>query len=93
MAKFNMSQSAVGMAAEYEGQIGFNCLWPCTSVATAAVNMLGGGIAMQASRTVDNPHPPPSSTPCARVPIRRARRDVDVVLRVAIAITVEFIPV
>jgi len=53
MAKFNMSQSAVGMAAEYNGQIGFNCLWPCTAIATAAVNMLGGSIAMQASRTVD----------------------------------------
>jgi citronellol/citronellal dehydrogenase len=53
MAKFNMSQCAVGMAAEYEGRVGFNCLWPCTAIATAAVDMLGGTLAMKASRTVD----------------------------------------
>ena len=53
MAKFNMSMSAVGMAAEYRGQIGFNCLWPRTSIATAAVDMLAGSLGMNASRTVD----------------------------------------
>uniref|UniRef100_A0A7S2B8R4 Uncharacterized protein n=1 Tax=Octactis speculum TaxID=3111310 RepID=A0A7S2B8R4_9STRA len=50
MAKFNMSQSAVGMAAEYEGRIGFNCLWPITAIATSAVGMLGGTAALQLSR-------------------------------------------
>ena len=53
IAKFNMAMCAVGMAEEYRGRVGFNCLWPRTSIATAAVDMLGGSIAMQASRTVD----------------------------------------
>eukprot|EP00940_MAST-03C_sp_MAST-3C-sp2_P001468 g1468.t1 len=53
LAKFNMSMSAIGMAAEYRDRIGFNCLWPRTSIATAAVDMLAGTLGMQASRNVD----------------------------------------
>ena len=37
MAKFGMSMCAHGMAKEFEGKIAVNCLWPRTSIATAAV--------------------------------------------------------
>ena len=53
MAKYNMSMSAVGMAEEFRGKVAFNCLWPRTTIATAAVEMLGGNLMMQASRTAD----------------------------------------
>ena len=48
-----MAMCAVGMAEEYRGRIGFNNLWPRTSIATAAVKMLAGNIGMNASRNVD----------------------------------------
>ena len=51
------------MAAEYEGRVGFNCLWPCTAIATAAVDMLGGTLAMKSERS--------SGGSCATVPMRR----------------------
>jgi citronellol/citronellal dehydrogenase len=44
MAKYGMSFCAFGMAEEFRGEgIAFNCLWPRTAIATAAVNNLLGG--------------------------------------------------
>lgn len=43
MAKYGMSMCVLGMAAEYEGRVAFNALWPRTLIDTAAVrNLLGG---------------------------------------------------
>lgn len=53
MAKYNMSMCALGMAEEFKGQVGFNCLWPRTAIATAAIKMLAGDMGMKASRSVD----------------------------------------
>ena len=53
IAKYNMSMAALGMAEEFRGEIGFNCLWPRTAIATAAIKMLAGDLGMKASRTVD----------------------------------------
>jgi citronellol/citronellal dehydrogenase len=50
MAKFGMSMCVLGMAGEFKGKIAFNALWPRTTIATAAVNMLGGDAMMQQSR-------------------------------------------
>lgn len=52
MAKFGMSMCVLGMAAEFEGRVGVNALWPRTVIGTAAVkNLLGGQSMVQASRT------------------------------------------
>ncbi len=51
MAKFGMSMCVLGMAGEFAGQVAVNALWPRTTIATAAVNMLGGEDLMRASRT------------------------------------------
>jgi citronellol/citronellal dehydrogenase len=52
MAKFGMSMCVLGMAGEFAGRIGFNALWPRTSIATAAVkNLLGGDEGIRGSRT------------------------------------------
>ena len=50
MSKFGMSMCVLGMAAEFEGKIAVNGLWPRTTIATAAVNMLGGEQLMNSSR-------------------------------------------
>ena len=50
MSKFGMSMCVLGMAGEYEGKVAVNALWPKTTIATAAVNMLGGDAMMKASR-------------------------------------------
>jgi citronellol/citronellal dehydrogenase len=43
MAKFGMSMCVLGMAGEFREQgVAVNALWPRTTIATAAVNMLGG---------------------------------------------------
>jgi citronellol/citronellal dehydrogenase len=43
MAKFGMSMCVLGMAAEYQGKVAFNALWPRTLIDTSAVrNLLGG---------------------------------------------------
>jgi len=43
MAKYGMSMCVLGMAAEFEGEIAFNALWPRTAIATAAIaNVLAG---------------------------------------------------
>ena len=41
------------MAAEFQGKVAVNALWPRTTIATAAVNMLGGDELMRASRKPD----------------------------------------
>jgi citronellol/citronellal dehydrogenase len=44
LAKYGMSFCAFGMAEEFRDQgVAFNCLWPRTAIATAAVNNLLGG--------------------------------------------------
>ncbi|MEQ9324336.1 MAG: NAD(P)-dependent oxidoreductase [Polyangiaceae bacterium] len=51
MAKFGMSMCVLGMAAEFEGKVAVNALWPKTAIATAAVeNLLGGEEAMKQCR-------------------------------------------
>jgi citronellol/citronellal dehydrogenase len=51
MAKYGMSMCVLGQAAEFEGKIAFNALWPQTAIATAAVrNLLGGDDAMRRCR-------------------------------------------
>ena len=52
MAKYGMSMCVLGMADEFkEHNIAVNALWPRTSIATAAVNMLGGDALMSRSRS------------------------------------------
>lgn len=55
ISKFNMSMLALGWAAEFKQYgIAANSLWPVTTIATAAVNNLLGGVEMmQRSRTPD----------------------------------------
>jgi len=50
-AKYAMSLVALGLAAEFAGQVAVNCLWPRTLIATAAVrNVVGGEDAMRRAR-------------------------------------------
>src|SRR5919107_5929236 len=53
LSKMGMTMLTLGLAAdEAEHEIGANCLWPRTIIATAAVqNLLGGDAAMAAART------------------------------------------
>lgn len=54
MAKFGMSMCVLGMAGEFREQgIAVNALWPRTTIATAAVHMLGGDELMRMSRKPD----------------------------------------
>lgn len=54
MAKYGMSMCVLGMAAEFANKgVAVNALWPKTTIATAAVNMLGGDALMRASRKPD----------------------------------------
>ncbi len=51
MAKYGMSLCVLGMAGEFREQgIAVNALWPRTTIATAAVHMLGGDELMRHSR-------------------------------------------
>jgi citronellol/citronellal dehydrogenase len=51
MAKYGMSLCVLGMAGEFrEHGIAVNSLWPRTTIATAAVNMLGGDELIMHSR-------------------------------------------
>ncbi|HEY1722138.1 MAG TPA: NAD(P)-dependent oxidoreductase [Magnetospirillaceae bacterium] len=51
ITKFGMSQCVLGMAGELRDDgIAVNALWPRTTIATAAVNMLGGDMMMKRSR-------------------------------------------
>ena len=52
IAKFNMSMCVLGMAAEFEGKVAVNALWPRTAIKTAAVaNVLGGDEIFNKSRS------------------------------------------
>ena len=53
IAKFGMSMCALGMAEEFKGDgIAFNCLWPRTGIATAAIKFaLAGDEGMAMCRT------------------------------------------
>ncbi|CAK8681437.1 unnamed protein product [Clavelina lepadiformis] len=54
IAKYGMSLCVLGMAAEFEEQgIAVNALWPRTTVATAATEMLGGSSSAAHSRKTD----------------------------------------
>jgi citronellol/citronellal dehydrogenase len=51
MAKYGMSMCVLGLAGEFREQgIAVNALWPRSTIATAAVNMLGGDELMMHSR-------------------------------------------
>lgn len=51
MAKYGMSMCTLGMAAEFDGKVAVNSLWPMTSIDTAAVrNVLGGDAMAKMSR-------------------------------------------
>lgn len=50
IAKYGMSMCVLGMAEEFKGKVAVNALWPLTTIATAAVNMLGGDPMMKSSR-------------------------------------------
>jgi citronellol/citronellal dehydrogenase len=53
MSKYNMTMIAIGLSEELKKyNIAANCLWPKTTIATAAVrNLLGGETLIQMSRT------------------------------------------
>ncbi|XP_047123228.1 hydroxysteroid dehydrogenase-like protein 2 [Hydra vulgaris] len=54
IAKYGMSMCVLGMSEEFKKDgIAVNALWPRTTVATAAVNMLGGDKLMKTSRKPD----------------------------------------
>lgn len=53
IAKYGMSMCALGMAEEFHGKVAVNALWPKTTIATAAVNMIGGDELMKSSRKPD----------------------------------------
>jgi citronellol/citronellal dehydrogenase len=54
MAKYGMSMCVLGMAAEFKDEgLAVNALWPRTTIATAAVDMLGGEDMMRQSRKPD----------------------------------------
>ena len=68
MAKYNMSMCAVGMAEEFRGQVAFNCLWPRTAIATAAVKMLAGEVCPGPSTLNPQcPTPSPRTAPKPRI--------------------------
>ena len=46
MTKYGMSMCVLGMAAEFEGKVAVNALWPKTTIATAAIEFALGGQAM-----------------------------------------------
>ncbi len=50
MSKYGMSLCVLGMAEEFRGKVAVNALWPKTTIATAAVEMLGGEALMSSSR-------------------------------------------
>src|SRR5881394_661121 len=51
LAKYSMSVYAWAMAEEFRGKLAFNCLWPRTAIATAAIaNVLGGDEGMKRCR-------------------------------------------
>jgi citronellol/citronellal dehydrogenase len=54
IAKYGMSLVSLGLAEEFRGRIAVNCLWPRTTIATAAIrNIVGGEEMMRRSRKPD----------------------------------------
>lgn len=52
LAKYGMTMLTLAWAAEFEGKVAANCLWPRTAIDTAAVrNLLGGDAMAKQSRT------------------------------------------
>ncbi|MDW7645409.1 MAG: NAD(P)-dependent oxidoreductase [Desulfuromonadales bacterium] len=51
ISKYGMSLCVLGMAAEFQGQVAVNALWPKTVIHTAALAMLGGLVPAEACRT------------------------------------------
>ena len=52
--KYGMTLLTLGFAAELQGRVHANALWPKTTIATAAVqNLLGGDAVIRASRTAE----------------------------------------
>lgn len=52
IAKYGMSLVALGLAEEFRGRVAVNCLWPRTTIATAAIrNIVGGDEMMRRSRS------------------------------------------
>ncbi len=52
LAKYGMSLLSLGWAGEFAGKVAVNCLWPRTTIDTAAVrNLLGGDSMASKSRT------------------------------------------
>jgi citronellol/citronellal dehydrogenase len=54
IAKYAMSLVSLGLAEEFRGRVAVNCLWPRTTIATAAIrNIVGGDDMMRRSRKPD----------------------------------------
>lgn len=54
IAKYGMSMCVLGMAAEFQGEVGVNALWPRTMILTSALALLGGADALgKHARTPD----------------------------------------
>src|SRR5690606_3627713 len=53
MTKYGMSMCVLGMAEEFRGRVAVNALWPATTTATSAIDMLGGEALARASRRPD----------------------------------------
>lgn len=50
IAKYNMSLTTLGLAAELKGKVAVNALWPQTWIATAAIAMVAGQEGLKQSR-------------------------------------------
>ena len=50
IAKYNMSLTVLGLAAELKGKVAVNALWPQTWIATAAIAHIAGEQGLKASR-------------------------------------------
>ncbi|MCB9685753.1 MAG: SDR family oxidoreductase [Alphaproteobacteria bacterium] len=50
MSKMGMSMCVLGLAKEFAGKVAVNALWPRTTIATAAIEMIGGDALARRSR-------------------------------------------
>ncbi len=53
IAKYNMSLTVLGLAAELKGKVAVNALWPQTWIATAAISYIAGKDAFKQCRKAD----------------------------------------
>ena len=53
IAKYNMSLTVLGLAAELKGKVAVNALWPQTWIATAAISLVAGAEAFKQCRKPD----------------------------------------